>query len=142
MVSLSLGSLPPSLQRLEPRGLAPAKGYSHGILGPSGGRVLFLAGQIGWNEDEELVGPGFAEQFDRALENLLVVVRSAGGRPEGLGQLTVFVTDKQEYLAARRELGEIWRRRVGRTWPAMALVEVSDLLEEGAKVEIQGIAVV
>lgn len=139
---MSATGAPDGLLRVDPPGLAKAVGYSHGVLAPAGARHLFLAGQIGWDADERLVGSGFAEQFEQALANLVAVVREAGGAPDGLAQLTVFVTDKQEYLESRKELGAIWKRHVGRTWPAMALVEVAALLEDGAKVEIQGTAIV
>lgn len=128
----------PSLTPVRPAGLAPARGYSHGMVGA--GRVLFVAGQIGWNERAELVSDRFADQFDQALANVLAVVREAGGSVESVGRLTIYVTDKQEYLAARREIGESYRARMGRRYPAMTLVEVKSLLEDGARVEIEATA--
>lgn len=125
---------------INPSALAPPRGYSHGIAGS--GRVLFVAGQVGWNERSELVGDRFVDQFDQALANVLTVVREAGGSPESVGRLTIYVVDKIEYLSAQREIGERYRARMGRHYPAMTLVEVKSLLEEGAKVEIEATAVI
>lgn len=127
---------------INPETLGAPRGYSNGVLAPAGGRLLFIAGQIGWDEGQRLVGEDFVEQFARALANVLAVVREAGGRPEQLARLCIYVTDKHEYRARTREIGERWRSLVGRHYPAMALVEVSALLEDGAKVEIEGIAVI
>ena len=125
---------------VNPPSLAPARGYSHGIVAE--GRVLFVAGQIGWNEHAKLVGDRFSDQFDRALANVLAVVREAGGAPDAIGRLTIYVVDKTEYLEARREIGEKYRRHMGQHYPAMTLVEVRSLLEPGAKVEIEATAVI
>jgi enamine deaminase RidA (YjgF/YER057c/UK114 family) len=103
--------------------------------------MLFIAGQIGWDENQRLVGTDFVEQFDRALRNVLAVVSEAGGAPGGVGRLVIYVTDKREYLARTVEIGERWRALMGSHYPTMALVEVKGLLEDGAKVEIEGIAV-
>ncbi len=132
-----------SLEFIEPEGWEQPVGYSNGVLAPSGARLLFIAGQIAWDADQVLVGEGdLAAQFRQALANVLTVLDAAGGRPEHLASLTVFVKDKQDYLGRRSELGAIWRERVGRHYPAMALVQVADLLEEGALVEIAGIAAI
>jgi enamine deaminase RidA (YjgF/YER057c/UK114 family) len=111
------------------------------VLAPAGGRLLFVAGQVGWDAGQRLVGAGFAEQFGQALANVLAVVREAGGAPEDVARLTLFVTDKQEYQAALKAVGEAYRRLMGRHYPAMALVVVAGLLEPGAKVEIEATAV-
>jgi enamine deaminase RidA (YjgF/YER057c/UK114 family) len=124
---------------INPARLAPPRGYSHGMVGE--GRVLFVAGQIGWNAQSELVSDRFADQFDQALTNVLVIVREAGGAPESIGRLTIYVVDKTEYLGARREVGEKYRARMGGHYPAMTLVEVKSLLEPGAKVEIEATAI-
>jgi enamine deaminase RidA (YjgF/YER057c/UK114 family) len=124
---------------LNPEGLSRPLGYSHGMVGQ--GRMLFVAGQIGWNERSELVSDRFAEQFDQALANVLTVVTDAGGSPESIARLTIYVVDKREYIAAQREIGEKYRARMGRHYPAMTLVEVKSLLEDGAKVEIEATAV-
>ena len=127
---------------INPEHLGRPRGYSNGVLAPAGGRVLFVAGQIGWDERQRLVGEDFVEQFDRALANALAVVGAAGGGPEQVARLTVYVTDKREYAARTREVGERWRARMGRHFPAMSLVEVRGLLEDGAKVEIEATAVI
>jgi enamine deaminase RidA (YjgF/YER057c/UK114 family) len=125
---------------VNPKALAPPRGYSHGMIGE--GRVLFIAGQIGWNRHGELVGDRFADQFDQALANVLTVVTEAGGTPASIGRLTIFVVDKSEYLAATKEIGERYRARMGTHYPAMTLVEVKGLLEPGALVEIEATAVI
>ena len=128
---------------IEPPGWPRPKGYSDGMLAPAGARILFVAGQIGWNGDRKLVGPGdFAAQFTQALRNVVAVVRAAGGSPEHLARVTLYVTDKREYVAKREQIGAAWREIVGRHYPAMALVEVSGLLEPGALVEIEATAAV
>lgn len=124
---------------INPAGLPPARGYSHGLVAE--GRLLFVAGQVGWTHDATLVGEGFADQFDQALANVLAVVTEAGGRPESIARLTIFVADRTEYLAAQREIGLRYRARMGRHYPPMTLVEVRALLEPGAKVEIEATAV-
>jgi enamine deaminase RidA (YjgF/YER057c/UK114 family) len=129
------------LEPIQPPGWAAPKGYSNGVLAPAGSRLLAVAGQIAWDAEQRLVGrEDFALQFRTALANVVAVVRAAGGGPEHLLQLTIFVTDKRAYLACTRELGTAWKELVGRHYPAMALVEVADLLEEGALVEIQALA--
>lgn len=131
------------LEALEPEGWKAPRGYANGIVAPAGARLVFVAGQIAWDAEQKLVGAGdFAAQFRQALANVLAVVAEAGGEPGHLASLTVFVTDKQEYLASTKALGTLWRELVGRHYPAMALVEVKGLLEPGAKVEIQAVAAV
>jgi enamine deaminase RidA (YjgF/YER057c/UK114 family) len=128
---------------IHPAGWKAARGYSNGILAPSGGRTLYIAGQIAWDEQQRLVGgEDFAQQFRQALRNVVSVVEQAGGSAKQLARLTVYVTDKQSYLASTHELGAIWREVIGAWYPAMALVEVSGLLEAGALVEIEGTAVI
>jgi enamine deaminase RidA (YjgF/YER057c/UK114 family) len=109
------------------------------VLG--GGRMLFVAGQIGWDAESRIVSDDFAAQFAQALDNVLDVVREAGGAPEHIGRFTIFVTDKKTYLAAAKAVGVAYRERMGKHYPAMSLVEVADLLEEGALVEIEATAV-
>jgi enamine deaminase RidA (YjgF/YER057c/UK114 family) len=123
---------------VNPPELAPPKGYAHGIVTPAG-RLLFVAGQVAWDRQERVVSDDFVAQFDQALANFVAVVRAAGGDPASLAQMTVYVTDKREYIARTREVGGVWRKHVGKTFPAMALIEVKALLEEGAKVELQGV---
>lgn len=127
---------------IQPDGWAVPRGYSNGIAAQ--GKVLFVGGQIGW--DPRSTTPkfpegGFAVQFDQALGNVLEVVRAAGGKPEDVARLTIYVVDKKEYLGALKELGGIWRRHFGRHYPAMALVQVVALVEDLARVEIEATAV-
>lgn len=125
---------------IEPEGWAPAKGYANGVL-VEGGRTLYVAGQIGWDADQRLVGDAFLDQWRQALENVVAVVRAAGGDPEHLVRVTVYVTDKAAYTADLRAVGGAWRDVIGRHFPAMTLVEVADLLEPGAQVEVEATAV-
>lgn len=104
--------------------------------------MLFVAGQIGWTARAELISDRFADQFDQALANVLSVVRAAGGTPESLARLTIYVTDKAQYLSAQQETGERYRARMGRHYPPMTLVVVRSLLEPGALVEIEATAVI
>jgi enamine deaminase RidA (YjgF/YER057c/UK114 family) len=129
------------MKPINPESLGRPRGYSNGMLTGPGPRLLFVAGQIGWDERQRLVSADFVEQFERALGNVLEVVREAGGAPTSVARLLVYVTDKREYLARTAEIGERWRALMGRHYPAMALVEVKALLEEGAQVEIEGVAV-
>ncbi len=124
---------------VNPPSLAKPRGYSHGAL--ARGRTLALAGQIGWNAEAQLVSTELAPQFAQALANLVETLRAAGGRAEDLISLRIYVTDKRRYLAAAKEIGQAYRRLLGRHYPAMALVQVADLLEDGALVEIEGLAV-
>ena len=130
------------MKTINPKSLGRPRGYSNGQLTAQGARLLFIAGQIGWDEEQRLVSDDFVEQFERALRNLLAVVLEAGGAPGGVARLVVYVTDKREYAERTREVGERWRARMGRHFPAMALVEVSGLLDDEAKVEIEGIALI
>ena len=127
---------------VQPSGWARPKGYSNGVA--AAGRWLFVAGQIGWDPraSRPKFPKTFAAQFDQALSNFLDVVRAAGGAAEDVAKLTVYVVDKREYLNARARVGEAWRKHMGRHFPAMALVEVSALLEKDALVEIQAIAAI
>ncbi len=131
-----------SLEYINPASLGAPRGYANGVLCPAGGRLLFVAGQIGWDENQKLVSDDFVEQFERALSNVLAVVAEAGGTPQQLARICIYVTDKAEYCARTGEIGERWRALMGRHFPAMALVEVKGLLEDDAKVEIEGIAAI
>lgn len=126
---------------INPQSLGAPKGYSNGILTAAGGRLLFVAGQIGWDRDQRIVSKDFAAQFDRALANVLDVVRESGGTSEDIARMTIYVVDKRDYLRRIKEVGAAYRRRMCRHYPAMALVEVKALLESGAKVEIEATAV-
>ena len=127
---------------LNPSGWAAPKGYANVIRVPAGAERVYVAGQIAWDAEQRLVGVGdFPAQFRQALENVVTCLRTADTPPSGLVSMTVYVTDKQAYVASAKQLGAIWKEVVGRHWPTMALVEVADLLEEGALVEIQAVAV-
>ncbi len=119
---------------------APA-GYSNGVLAAPG-RLLFVAGQIGWDSSQTLVSKDFAPQFAQALLNVVEVVRTAGGSAADICRLTIYVTDKKAYLKDLRTVGKEYRAIMGRNYPTMALVEVADLLEEGAMVEIEATGVI
>jgi len=111
------------------------------MLAPAGGRPLYVAGQVAWDGEQRIGSDDFAAQFAQALDNVLAVVAAAGGSPQDLAQMTIFVADKEAYAAATPQLGAVWRQRCGRHYPAIALVEVAALLEPRALVEIQAIAV-
>jgi enamine deaminase RidA (YjgF/YER057c/UK114 family) len=130
----------PKAVSINPESLGAPRGYSNGTL-LRGGAILFVAGQIGWDERQKLVEGGFAAQFERALRNVLHVVTSAGGTSECIGRLTIFVVDKQEYLDALKPVGVAYRAVMANHYPAMSLVEVSALLEPGARVEVEATAV-
>ena len=119
----------------------PATGYSNGLLAEAGGRLLFVAGQIAWDENQKIVSDDFVEQFDRALENVVSVVKAAGGKPDNIARLVIYVTDKIEYRERTKEIGDRYRKHMGKHFPAMVLVEVKGLLDDRAKVEIEGMAV-
>jgi enamine deaminase RidA (YjgF/YER057c/UK114 family) len=124
---------------IQPEGWVRPRGYSNGVLAE--GKILSVAGQIGWNERCEFVSDEFLPQAIQALRNIVAVVRAAGGEPEHVVRFTWYVTDKREYLAAARELGAAYKELFGNHYPAMALVQVAALLEDRAKVEIEATAV-
>ena len=126
--------------RVNPPGLARPSGFSHAVVA-EGSRVVFLAGQTGMDETGAIVGGGLVAQFEQALGNLLVALEAAGGRPEHLANLTVYVLDMDDYRARARDIGAIWRRLVGRDYPAMAGIGVARLWDAEAVVELQGAAV-
>ncbi|MEW6128899.1 MAG: RidA family protein [Acidobacteriota bacterium] len=125
---------------INPEALGRPRGYNNGVK-VAGGNLLFVAGQIGWNHNQVIVSDDFASQFTQALENVITVVREAGGEPTNITRLLIFVTDKREYLASLKALGEAYRQLMGKHFPAMTLVEVTSLVDEGAKIEIEAIAV-
>ena len=130
------------LQVINPESLGAPRGFSHGLLAPAGARLLFVAGQTA-ADAKGVVGRGeFAAQFDAALARVLTVVQEAGGTPAHVARMTIFVSDLDAYLASRRELREVWARRMGAHYPAMALVEVNRLVDAGAAVEIEATAIV
>lgn len=127
---------------LNPEALGPTKGWTNGMLAPAGGRLLFVAGQDAAEPGGQVTQDDFTEQFRLALDKVLTVVRAAGGGPTDVGRMTVFVTDLDAYRASRRALGSLWQEAMGRHYPAMALVEVSRLVDPRAQVEIEATAVV
>lgn len=129
------------LETINPAELGAPRGYSNGVLAPAGGRLLFVAGQIGWDGSQKIVSPHFARQFAQALDNVAAVVRAAGGEPAHIARLTLYVTDRYEYLGQLKEVGAEYRRVMGQHYPTMALLQVAALLEPEAKVEIEATAV-
>jgi enamine deaminase RidA (YjgF/YER057c/UK114 family) len=126
---------------IDPPELGAPRGFTNGMLAPAGGRVLVVAGQDAAEPDGVVGDADFVAQFSTALRKTLAVVHAAGGRPEDVGRLTIYVTDLAEYRARRRELGETWRALMGRHYPAMALVHVQALVDPAARVEIEATAV-
>ncbi|HKQ19966.1 MAG TPA: RidA family protein [Candidatus Eisenbacteria bacterium] len=126
---------------VNPKALGEPKGWNNGLIAPPGGRLLFVAGQAGWETDAAGDPPGFVEQFGRALDKVMTVVREAGGSAEDVGRVTIYVTDLAAYQANRKALGEAWRARLGKHYPAVAMLEVKGLVDRGAVVEIEATAV-
>ncbi len=126
---------------LLPEGWAPPIGYSNGIA-VDRGRIVFVAGQVGWDAQQKFHSEQIAPQFEQALRNVLAVLAEAGGKPEHICRITAFCCDKPAYLAARKELGAIWRRLMGKHFPAMSMIFVSDLLDNPGKIELEATAVV
>ena len=125
---------------INPESLGTPRGYSNGVL-TEGGRLLFISGQIGWDRQQQIVSDDVVEQFDLALANVIAVADEAGGSPDQIARLIIYVTDKNEYRHRMKEIGERYRARMGKHFPAMVLVEVKSLLEDRAKIEIEGTAV-
>ena len=128
------------MQILQPPGWARAKGFSNGIA--ASGKLVFVAGQIGWTGEGKWEARDFAGQFRQVLKNIISVVQEANGRPEHIVRLTWYVLDKEEYLAALKEVGLAYRELMGRHYPVMAVVQVSALVEDEARLEIEATAVI
>ena len=128
------------MQILQPPGWARPKGFSNGIS--CQGRLVFIGGQIGWSGQGEWLDRSFAGQFRQALKNILEILAQAGGKPEHLVRLTWYVLDRKEYLASLKELGAAYRELMGRHYPTMAVVQVSGLVEDAARLEIEATAVI
>jgi enamine deaminase RidA (YjgF/YER057c/UK114 family) len=126
------------IETIQPEGWKAPKGYANGVLA-DGGR-LYVGGQIGWNAEQVFVAKDFVGQMEQALANVAAIVRAAGGDVGQIVRLTWYVTDKREYLARSREVGEAYRRVMGRHFPAMTMVVVADLVEDEAVVEIEAVA--
>jgi enamine deaminase RidA (YjgF/YER057c/UK114 family) len=126
---------------LLPPGWAPPIGYANGVAADAG-RIVFVAGQVGWDAQQRFVRTDFVSQFDQALANVLDVLAQAGGRAEHICRITAYCCDKPAYLAARPALGRIWRQRMGRHYPAMSMIFVADLLDHPAVIELEATAVI
>lgn len=126
-------------QIIQPDGWAKALGYANGMVAE--GRQLFVGGQIGWNAEQKFETNDFIGQMEQTLKNILTIVEAAGGQASDLVRLTWYVTDKKEYLARQKEVGEAYRRVLGKHFPAMTMVVVSALVEDEALVEIEATAV-
>ena len=127
-----------SVEFLQPHGWPRAAGYAHGV---AAGRLVFVSGQVGWDEKQRFVSNDLPGQVRTALENVAVVLAAAGGRPEHITRMTWYVLDKDEYKRRRPEIGESYRIVMGRHYPAMSVVQVSGLVEDEALVEIEATAV-
>jgi enamine deaminase RidA (YjgF/YER057c/UK114 family) len=125
---------------LLPQGWKAPVGYANGI--EASGRVVFVAGQVGWDAQQVFRSESISEQFEQALKNVLAVLAEAGGRAEHICRMTAYCCDKPAYLAARAELGRIWKRLMGRHYPAMSMIFVSDLLDSPGKIELEATAVI
>ena len=128
------------MKRLQPAGWKPPIGYANGIA--AAGTIVFVAGQVGWNAEQVFETEDVAGQFEQALQNILAVLAEAGGRPEHICRMTAYCCDKPAYLAARGELGRIWKRVMGRHYPAMSRIFVADLLDAPGKIELEATAVI
>ena len=130
----------PPLDLLHPHHWKRSRGYANGVA--AAGRLVFVAGQVGWNAEQQFESRDFVAQVRQALENVVAVVSEAGGTPAHIARLSWFITDKREYLSRLPEIGQAYRSVMGKHFPAMTMVEVSALMEDEAKVEIEASAVV
>jgi enamine deaminase RidA (YjgF/YER057c/UK114 family) len=131
-----------SLKLINPEALGAPSGYSHGVLADGGGKLLFVAGQIAWDQNQKIVSDDFVEQFDKALANVITVVKAAGGESNNIVRMVIYVTNKHEYLAQTMAVGIHYRKHMRNHFPAMVLVQVASLLDDAAKVEIEAMAVI
>lgn len=129
------------MEILLPDDWVPPQGYSNGIA-VGDGKMVFIAGQVGWNADQIFESEDIAPQFDQALKNILAILAKAGGAPQHICRITAFCIDKPAYLAARPELGKIWRKHMGTHYPAMSMIFVADLLDSPGKIELEATAMV
>jgi enamine deaminase RidA (YjgF/YER057c/UK114 family) len=128
------------MRALLPEGWAPPIGYANGIE-VEAGRIVFIAGQVGWDAQQKFASEDIAAQFEQALANVVTVLAEAGGAPHHICRITAYCCDKPAYLAARPQLGAIWKRQMGRHYPAMSMIFVSDLLDSPGKIELEATAV-
>ena len=131
-----------SFKLINPESLGAPSGYSNGLLVEGGGKLLFIAGQIAWDKHQKIVSDDFVEQFDKALSNVITVLRASGGESNNIVRLVIYVTNKIEYRERTKEVGECYRKHMGKHFPSMVLVQVAGLLDDRAKVEIEGMAVI
>ena len=124
-----------------PEGWDPPIGYSNAIEAGSG-KLLFIAGQVGWDEKQTFHSEEIPPQFEQALKNIIAILKTAGGKPEDICRITAFCCDKPGYLAVRPQLGKIWREHMGKHYPAMSMIFVSDLLDSPGKIELEATAVI
>ena len=117
-------------------------GYANGIKVPLSGHAVFIAGQVGWNANQIFESEELLPQFEQALKNVLSVLEKAGGEPHDICRMTAYCCDKPQYLLVRRELGSIWRNLMGKHFPAMSMIFVSDLLDHPGKIELEATAVI
>ena len=125
---------------VQPEGWPRPKGYANGVIAQ--GRMLFVAGQVGWNEKEEFDSDDFVAQTEQALKNIVAVLTAGGAKPEHIARMTWYVTSKEDYLGRLAEIGAVYRKVIGAVYPAMSLVQVAGLVEHGAKLEIEATAVI
>jgi len=130
-----------SIQVLHPPNWLPPVGYANGVS-VAAGRIVFIAGQVGWDADQHFQSEDLVPQFEQALKNILAILAEAGGKPSHICRLTAFCIDKPAYLAGRRELGRIWKLLIGNHYPAMSMIFVADLLDAPAKIELEATAVI
>jgi enamine deaminase RidA (YjgF/YER057c/UK114 family) len=129
------------MQILHPRGWLPPIGYANGIS-VAAGRIVFVAGTVGWDANQKFQSEELVPQFEQALKNIIAILAEAGARPAHICRMTAFCIDKPAYLAGRRELGRIWKSLIGSHFPAMSMIFVADLLDAPAKIELEATAVI
>ena len=130
-----------SLQILQPPGWLAPIGYANGVSVPAG-RIVFVAGTVGWDAQQKFHSEELVPQFEQALKNIIAILAEAGAKPSDICRLTAYCIDKPAYLAGRRELGRIWKALIGSHFPAMSMIFVADLLDHPAKIELEATAVI
>lgn len=130
------------MQHINPEALGQPRGWTNGMLAPPASGILFVAGQTARDGAGRIVEGGLVDQWEQALANVITVVEASGGRPTDIARMTVFLTDLKEYKSSLKQIGEVWKARMGRHYPAMSVVEVRGLVDEGAVIEIEATAVI
>ncbi|MFC2114446.1 RidA family protein [Bacteroidota bacterium] len=128
-------------ENILPEGWPRPKGYNNGILSQYG-RTLFMAGQVGWDENEKFKSTDLVPQFEQALKNIMAIVNEAGGNAEDICKMTCFCKDRDQYIASRQEIGKVWKTIMGNHYPCMSMIFVSDLLDHPALIEIEATAII